>query len=186
MRAALYIHDNYVLFEVVLSRYFLGTKGEVVVVSSDGRPHRSMEGFLTAADMRLDELDLASIDAFILPGGREEDIADHAGLRAALRELDARGCIIAAICGGPLQLARAGLLDGRQFTSSVAEDHPEAFAGATFVDQNVVVDGHIVTAQAYGYVDMALVLGRMLDVFEDERDYQETVQAFREQRRPAV
>lgn len=118
MRAALYIHDNYVLFEVVLSRYFLGTKGEVVVVSSDGRPHRSMEGFLTAADMRLDELDLASIDAFILPGGREEDIADHAGLRAALRELDARGCIIAAICGGPLQLARAGLLDGRQFTSS--------------------------------------------------------------------
>lgn len=184
MRAAVYIYDNYVQFEVVLSSYFLGTKGEVVIVSADGRPHRSMEGFLTVPDMRLEDLDLATVDAFILPGGWEKDIADRPGLHAALRELHAHGRIVAAICGGPLQLARAGLLAGRRFTAS--EDDPEAFAGATFVDENVVVDGHIVTAQPYGFVDMALQLGRMLGVFEDERDYQETVQAFREQRRPTV
>jgi len=186
VRVAIYIYDNYVQFEVVLSSHFLRTKGEVVVVSADGRPHRSMEGFLTAADMRLEDLDLDTVDVLILPGGYEKDLTDKEDLHAALRRLDARGAIVASICGGPLQLARAGLLKGRRFTSSVADEYPDAFAGATFVDANVVVDGNIVTAQPYGYVDMALELGRMLDIFEDERDYQETVQAFREQRRPTV
>ena len=186
MLAAVYIYDGFVQFEVVLSSYFLRAKGEVVVVSSDGEPHRSAEGFLTMPDVRLADLDLDTVDALILPGGWEKDIIDQEGLHAALRSLDASGKIIAAICGGPLQLARAGLLKGRRYTSSVADEHSAAFAGADFIDENVVVDGNIVTAQPHGFVDMALQLGRMLDIFEDERDYLETVQAFREQRRPTV
>jgi 4-methyl-5(b-hydroxyethyl)-thiazole monophosphate biosynthesis len=185
MRFAIFVYPNFAQFEVIFASYFLNaTKGKGTVVSSDGGPARSMEGFLVAADGKLSDLDLGSIDLFILPGGQEADIADQEGLHAALRKLDAERKVIAAICGGPLQLARAGLLKGRKFTSSVAAEHPDAFSGAMYVEKNVVVDGNIVTAQPHGYVDMALELGKIFDIYRDEADYLETVQAFREQRRP--
>ncbi|MGE5379253.1 MAG: DJ-1/PfpI family protein [Candidatus Saccharibacteria bacterium] len=185
MRFALFIYPNFALFEVVLTSYFLTATGnEGMVVSTDGTPVRSMDGVPVSADSRLSDLDLDGIDLFIVPGGLEKDIPDKKTLHDTLRRLNGKGAVIAAICGGPLQLGRAGLLTGRRFTSSIASEHPDAFAGATYVDENVVIDGNIVTAQPYGYVDLALELGKMFKVFKDERDYIETVQGFREQRRP--
>ena len=187
MRFAIYIYPNFAQFEVILSSYFLTATGHHgVVVSADGRPARSMDGFLAQADMALADLDLGSVDLFILPGGYEKDIIDKEALHSALQRLEAEGKVIAAICGGPLQLARAGLLKGKKFTSSIAAEHPEAFAGATYVESSVVVDGRIVTAQPFGYADMALELGKIFSIFKDEKDYQETVQMFREQRRPSA
>lgn len=183
MRTAVFIYDNFVQFEVVLSCLFMKTKSEVVTVSLDGGAHRSNEGFPTLSDMKLSDLELGSVDLFLIPGGWEKFIGNKEELHSALRELNDRGKVIAAICGAPLQLARAGLLKGKRYTCSVSEENPEAFEGAIFVEENVVVDGNIVTAQPNGYVDMALVLGKMFDIYEDEADYLETVRVFREFKR---
>jgi hypothetical protein len=91
---------------------------------------------------------------------------------------------LAAICGGPVHLARAGVLNGKSYTSTVTGDYPEEFAESNFAPGLVIVDGNIVTAQPHGYVDMALQLGKMMNIFKDEADYLETVAFFREFRFP--
>lgn len=48
-----------------------------------------------------------------------------------------------------------------------------------YINENVVVDGNIVTAKAIGYVDLAIELGKMYNVFKDERDLEETVEYYR-------
>ena len=56
--------------------------------------------------------------------------------------------VVAAICHGPWVLSDAGLLRGKRATAwwSVRPDLENA--GATFVDEPVVVDGNIITSRA--------------------------------------
>jgi hypothetical protein len=42
------------------------------------------------------------------------------------------------------------------------------------------VDGNIVAAKENGYMDFELELGKVMNVFEDDKDYEETVSYFRE------
>jgi hypothetical protein len=44
---------------------------------------------------------------------------------------------------------------------------------------NVIRDGNILTAKPNGYVDFALELGRMMDIYQDEADLQETIDFFK-------
>jgi hypothetical protein len=53
------------------------------------------------------------------------------------------------------------------------------FKKAKRIEENVVVDGNIVTAKAVGYVDLALELGKIFKIYKDEADYQETVEVYR-------
>jgi putative intracellular protease/amidase len=180
MRTAVLIYDGFMQFEVVLACYFMRSKGDVVTVSLDGRPATSSEGFITQPHMPLAMLDLDSVDLFLVPGGDPKDILGNELLSETLQQLDRRGRTLGAICAGPVHLARAGLLRGRDFTSTATAVHPEDFAEGNFRPDLVVVDGNIVTALPHGYVDFALELGKLLKVFKDEDDYQETVAFFRE------
>ena len=58
-----------------------------------------------------------------------------------------QGKPIGAICHGPWLLSSARILRGRTITcfSSIRDD--VEFAGATFVDAEVVVDGNLVTSR---------------------------------------
>ncbi len=180
MRTAVLIYDGFVQFEVVLTCYFMKHKGDVITVSTDGRAATSAEGFITQPHMPLAMLDLDTVDLFVIPGGEPGPILGNELLSDTLRQLDAKGKVLAAICGGPVHLARAGLLQGKNFTSTLANEHPEDFAEGNYLPDLVVVDGNIVTAQPHGYVDLALELGRLMNIYEDEADYLETVAFFRE------
>jgi hypothetical protein len=61
MRTAVLIYDGFMQFEVVLTCYFMKTKGDVVTVSLDGRPATSGEGFITVPHMPLAMLDLTRL-----------------------------------------------------------------------------------------------------------------------------
>jgi putative intracellular protease/amidase len=84
------------------------------------------------------------------------------------------------ICGLSAMLAKAGLLKDKKFTTSEPVEEFEDFADGVYIDSNVIVDGNIVTAKGNGYVDFALTLGKVMDIYEDEKDYEETVRYFRE------
>jgi protease I len=64
-----------------------------------------------------------------------------------VRDADARKLPIAAICHGPWVLCSTKALKGRKATgfSSIMDDMVNA--GATFVDAEVVVDGHVITSR---------------------------------------
>ena len=67
-----------------------------------------------------------------------------------VKEFDAAGKPIAAICHAPWILIEAGLAQGRRLTSyhSLATDLRNA--GADWADEEVVVDGRLVTSRNPG------------------------------------
>lgn len=91
-------------------------------------------------------------DALVLPGGTinaDNMRVDQDALRL-VREFDAAGKPIAAICHAPWILIEAGLAQGKRLTSynSLATDLKNA--GADWVDEEVVVDGRLVTSRNPG------------------------------------
>lgn len=101
-------------------------------------------------DASWDEVDPASFDILLVPGGAKgvERLAEDERVLAAVRRFHERGGIVAAVCAGPLVLQAAGILDGCRVTSHPAVA-PELTA-ATRVDEAVVVDGRLVTSQGAG------------------------------------
>ncbi len=87
----------------------------------------------------------------VVPGGYEcpDRLRQVPKIVDAVRTANARGAIVTSVCHGPWVLVSAGVLKGRKATSypGCADDLKNA--GATYVDQPVVTDGNIVTAQHY-------------------------------------
>lgn len=94
------------------------------------------------ADRTIDEVDPASYDALVLPGG----VANPDHLRTVPRAVSfARAFVeagkpVAAICHAPWLLVEAGAVSGRRLASWPSLQTDLANAGATWVDEQVVVD----------------------------------------------
>ena len=105
-----------------------------------------------AVDATLADATADDFDALVLPGGTlnaDSMRVDQDALRL-VREFDAAGKPIAAICHAPWILLEAGLARGKRLTSysSLATDLKNA--GAEWVDEEVVVDGRLVTSRNPG------------------------------------
>lgn len=103
-----------------------------------------------AFDRVLDDVEASSYDAFIVPGGcwnPDSLRADSLAINL-LKKAASLGKIVAAICHGPWVLSDAGLLKGKRATAWWSTRPDLENAGATFVDEAVVVDGAVVTSRA--------------------------------------
>lgn len=78
--------------------------------------------------------------------------------------MDARRKIIGAICHAPWVLVSADIVRGRQVTcpSDMAVDMKNA--GAHWINEEAVRDGHLVTSVYYGFLPAFLRL--LIDVIE--------------------
>jgi protease I len=141
--------------ELVKPRDALRDAGaEVKIYSTGTDPIQAVEGDTTPTqkvdvDGTLDDLDVGSVDAVVVPGGtvnadriRVEERAQDIVRQAMADELP-----LAVICHGPWLLVSAGLAKGRRLTSyaSLADDVRNA--GGTWVDDEVVVDGNLITSR---------------------------------------
>lgn len=94
------------------------------------------------------EVDPGRYDALVIPGGYSPD---HLRTSEAVVELTRRmlrdGKLVAAVCHGPQLLIEADGVKGRVMTSwpSVRKDLENA--GATWVDEEVHVDGTLITSR---------------------------------------
>jgi protease I len=100
-------------------------------------------------DKTLDEVSAERYDAVLLPGGALNADAMRTDPKAQqfVRQMNASGKPIAAICHAPWLLVSAGLANGRTLTSwpTIADDLRNA--GARWVDREVVVDENLVTSR---------------------------------------
>jgi len=100
-----------------------------------------------------DEIDVASYDGLVVPGGRApEYLRLNPKVLDIVRHFDAAGKPIAAICHGPQLLAAAGILKGRKVNCYPACAPEVGRAGGTYVAVEVteaVVDGKLVTGPAW-------------------------------------
>jgi putative intracellular protease/amidase len=143
---------------------FTGTRFDVVAVAEADKPITTMGGVHISPDMLLDDLDPSRSDLLILPGAEIWDAGGgEAFAAAAARFLDA-GVPVAAICGATAGLARAGLLDARNHTSSAREYlAATGYAGGDhYIDKRAVVDRDLITAGPQSPVQFArATLGRL-------------------------
>jgi putative intracellular protease/amidase len=155
---------------------FTGTSFDVVAVAEASESITTMGGVRISPDMLLDDLDPRSSDLLILPGAEIWDAGGGGAFAAvAARFLDV-GVPVAAICGATAGLARAGLLDGRNHTSSAREYLASTgYAGGDhYIDERVVVDGDLITAGPQSPVQFAratmarlgLASSRTLEAYE--------------------
>ncbi len=121
---------------------------EVVAVGPERREYKSKLGYPATAELGAEEVDPAGFHGVVVPGGYAPDyIRRSRKLVEFVGELGRSGKVVAAICHGPWVLASAGILRGRRVTSffSIRDDLENA--GATWVDEPVVRDGNLITAQ---------------------------------------
>ncbi len=100
-------------------------------------------------DIVVNDIVEADYDALLLPGGQmNPDILrmEHKVIEV-IREFDAARKPIAAICHAPWLLAEAKLLEGRTVTAWPSIRTDLANAGAAVVDEEVVVDGNLITSR---------------------------------------
>jgi protease I len=147
--------DHFEEAELVEPRDALrGAGAEVKVYSTGTAPIQAVEGDTKPTskvdvDGTFDDLDVAAIDALVVPGGtiNADTIRTDEKARAIVRAVSEAGKPLAVICHGPWLLVSAGLVQGKRLTSysSLADDVRNA--GGDWVDEEVVVDGNLITSR---------------------------------------
>ena len=101
-------------------------------------------------DLSFKEVKPGDYDGLIIPGGRApEYIRTHTELEPIVRHFFEKGKLVAAICHGPLVLTAYGLVKGRRLTAYGVLKADIESAGGVYLDQEVVVDGNLVTSRAW-------------------------------------
>ena len=98
------------------------------------------------------DADAADYDALVLPGGvaNPDNLRMHEDAVAFVRAFFEQGKPVAAICHAPWTLVEAGVVEGRTVTSWPSLRTDLRNAGATWVDEEVVVDQGLVTSRNPG------------------------------------
>jgi protease I len=111
--------------------------------------HHLDKGDTFAVDAVVGDADPSSYDGLVLPGG----VANPDALRMNedavqfVREFVEAERPVAAICHAPWTLVEAGVVRGRRMTSWPSLQTDLRNAGAEWVDEEVVVDGRLVTSR---------------------------------------
>lgn len=109
-------------------------------------------GTSVAIDCTIGDVSADDYDALLLPGGQmnPDILRTERSVIDAVLAFDAAEKPIAAICHAPWLLAEADLIDGRTVTGWPSIRTDLANAGADVVDEEVVVDGNLITSRKPG------------------------------------
>jgi protease I len=118
-------------------------KGEIQGFHHHDKSHR------IRVDRTLNEADPGEYDGLMLPGGalNADEARMNEKVRLFIREMENSGKPIAAICHAPWELISAEAVRGRKLTSWHTIQDDIRNAGGNWVDQEVVVDGNLVTSR---------------------------------------
>ena len=149
-RVAILVEQKYEDLELWYPAIRLQEAGaEVVLVGpAEGETYLSKHGYPAKADRSIADVKAESFDGVVVPGGFSPDyMRRDPAFREFVREAVDENRPVAAICHGPWMLCSAKVLHGRRATSfySIREDMENA--GAEWVDEEVVVDGPVITAR---------------------------------------
>lgn len=123
----------------------VAVKGKELIKGKYGVPARPT---MDVIDLREQDFDLV-----VLPGGHEapDRVRQIKEVLGFVRSMNEKGKIISAICHGPWIMISAKIVKGRKISGYISIKDDLENAGATYVDQPVVVDGNFVTSPHYKY-----------------------------------
>jgi len=144
------VEQMYNEFEFWYPYYRLKEAGaEVVVVGSgSAEEYTSKSGLPCRADTSADQISAADFDGIIIPGGYAPDhMRRYPSMVKLVKDLFQAGKVVAAICHAGWMLASSEIVKGRTVTSFFSIKDDLVHAGANWVDQEVVVDGKLITSR---------------------------------------
>lgn len=149
-RIAILVDNLYQDLEVWYPYYrFKEAGAEVVsVAATAGEKYTGKYGYPIVSDRSYDQVRAGDFDGVVIPGGYAPDLIRRypAALRF-VRDMDAQGKLVAAICHAGWVLCSAGILRGRRVTCFSAIKDDVVNAGAVYEDAEVVVDRNLVTSR---------------------------------------
>ncbi|MDA4113100.1 MAG: type 1 glutamine amidotransferase [Thaumarchaeota archaeon] len=170
MKVAILVDDGFEQVELIEPRRALDEAGaETRIVSPQidrVRGWNSKEwgdGF--PVDIPLDGARPEDFDALVLPGGvmNPDSLRMNSKAVTFVKTFFDVGKPVAAICHGPWTVLEAGHAKGRRMTSWPSLKTDLRNAGAEWVDQEVVVDGKLITSRKPE--DIPAFNGAMIEVF---------------------
>jgi len=171
MKTYVFLYDKFVDFEIAPLLLFLREKTEVITFSFEKGVQKSVEQLKVVVDQSISEVKPDDVDLLIIPGGEPEQYRERTDFHDLLKKVHERGKIIAAICGGPGFLAHAGLLKGLRIAHGYTpEDAIRVFEGSTITDEDVIVEGNIITARGQAFAEFAVEVYRSFGFFANEEE----------------
>lgn len=149
-KIALLIEDLYDDKELIYPYYRMQEEGYQVdlVGTEKGVTYKSKFGLPMKSDEASKDVTANDYEAIIIPGGFSPDYMRRCPATIAfVKAFDAQKKPIVSICHGPWMMISACDLKGKHITGfhSIRVDLENA--GAIYLDQEVVIDGHLITSR---------------------------------------
>ena len=146
---AILAEDNYQELELHYPRLRLIEAGAQVSVIGAGKDsYHSTKGYTVSVDAGIDEVSADNFDAVVIPGGMAPDkMRRHRAMVDFVRALHDREKPVAWICHAGWMAVSADIIRGRRVTSFASIRDDMVNAGGNWVDEEVVVDGHLISSR---------------------------------------
>ena len=149
-RIAILVEKIYEDLELQYPRLRLKEAGHQVEVIGPkaGETYTGKWGYPQKSDKAASEARATDYALIVIPGGSSPDhMRRDGGMVRLVREAAAKKVAMAAICHGPWMLCSTDVLRGRRCTSYMSIVHDVVNAGGKWADEEVVVDGNIITSR---------------------------------------
>lgn len=119
-----------------------------VVAPTAGATYKSKHGLEVKADLSAEAAKAKQFDAVVIPGGFAPDYMRRTeAMVNFVKDANAEGKLIAAICHAGSMLVSANVLKGKTVTSFKSIRDDVINAGGRWVDREVVRDGDLITSR---------------------------------------
>lgn len=153
-RVAILVTDGFEQVEMTSPRDALKAEGATVDVLSDksgqveGWNHDKPADSFTV-DKTFDSADMSDYDAIVLPGGvfNSDNIRMDKAAQTLVLEATAAEKPVAVICHGGWILISTDVVRGKTMTSFPSLHDDLVNAGASWVDEELVVDGYLISSR---------------------------------------
>jgi len=180
-----FVYDTMADFETNLAAHMLADADkEVLAIGYEKRLYKGLSNFNFATTYTVKEaLDLKDIEGILIPGGWERDCREE--LITLIQNLYADNKLVASICAGPEFLAKAGVLEGHKFTTTMTPERYEELACEDpfnrehYLNQRVVVDRNIITAVGRAYIEFGLAILDYFKSFENVEERASYIEMYR-------
>ncbi|MGE5197584.1 MAG: type 1 glutamine amidotransferase domain-containing protein [Deltaproteobacteria bacterium] len=148
-KIAVLVEDHYQVLEVWYPYLRLREEGmKTVLVGPEKKEYKSKEGYLAQAEMAIKDARAADFDGVVIPGGYAPDILRrYKEVISFVKDMHEKNKLVAAICHAGWVLASAGIVKDKKATSFFAIKDDIINAGAKYSDEEVVVDGNLITSR---------------------------------------
>ena len=149
-KIALFVEDVYNEFEFWYPYYRMLEAGFDVDIVGPGtqKSFKGKYGIPATVNLDAQNVDVKDYKAVIIPGGYAPDkMRVSPQMLRIVKEMFEAGKVVAAICHAGWVLVSAGVLKGKKATGCLMIKDDLINAGANYLDQEVVVDGSLITSR---------------------------------------